>query len=415
MKKFSQFWEKLSNGGVQADHDFEDVKRIRIINQFCVVSFIVAMGYVLLLLSLGSVYLALFDFNIAFWVVIVMVLIRKTNYNFGANVLMLTAPLALLLISKEYGRVGAEYYYFPLLIFSYYIFKRIGVLVFYIILLLGLFILAKFYEINSVPTGLSALLRPYFYYTNIACSFMIGAIFLRLFVREHIRHQKEMEEKNIQLEAAVSEAGKKNAAITVLMKELNHRTKNNLQLVSSLMNLQAEKLPKSEARSLLEDSTARIASIALLHQKLYRDETLTQVYFKGYFEELIAHLQNIFDDKNHPAHIESSVDDFVLNIDNAVTLGLILNELLTNSFKHGIMGIEQKKISISIKRNEPDSIEIAFSDNGKGLPRIMETSGEASFGAELIQSLITQLDGKMTFPEAGKNFVHINLHLNHQQ
>ncbi len=209
---------------------------------------------------------------------------------------------------------------------------------------------------------------------------------------------KDLEQRVIkrtaQHEKAVIEATQKSEEVKNLLKELSHRTKNNLQLVSSMLNIQANKLKDSEAKTALQEGKNRIASIALLHQKLYISQNLTKVSFKVYIDDLISHLIDIFDDKSNPVEIIKDVDDFDIKIDNANTLGLIVNELLTNSFKHGIISSRENYIKIHIQKLTENQIKISIADSGKGIDSLIDNiKNKDSFGMELITALVRQMDG----------------------
>lgn len=407
-----RLWERLSGNGVYSDHDFEDSKRIRIMNQFCVISFLVSLMYVVFLLALGSPYLAFFDSLILIFSVLVFLLMRSTNFDFAFVFLYLTIPLSLLLISREYGRVAAEYYSFPLIIMAYLLARKGWIAALIIAYQAILFVMAKYFESTVVPTGLTAQLRPWFYFFNVVASFTIGGVFLRLFILQLTRHQQEVDSKQVELEMAYNETRLRNLEITVLLRELNHRTKNNLQLVSSLIGIQAERIPPSDARDLMEDIRVRIYAMALLHQKLYSEETLASVSVKDYFEDLLEHLLSVFNDPDDPVVVESRIDEFMLPIDHAVSVGLLINELLTNSFKYGLKHGGDKEIEVEIRKSGHLTLEILYGDSGTGMKRMMQRSETDSFGVELIQTLVRQMKGSMHFNDDPPNNVCIRLNLN---
>jgi two-component sensor histidine kinase len=200
----------------------------------------------------------------------------------------------------------------------------------------------------------------------------------------------------------------------VLLGELNHRTKNNLQLVSSLINNQANKLTDETAKKALLDGKNRIISIALIHKKLYQNEYFTTVSFKDYVDDLISHLVDVFDDRSNPAEIYKDIEDFNINIDNAVTLGLIINELLTNSFKHGLTGAVSRQIRIKIHCISDNDLDIIISDSGTGIEKMFNEKDSETFGLGLILSLVKQMDGTIINDVKGSNSIHLSLKYNLQ-
>ena len=221
----------------------------------------------------------------------------------------------------------------------------------------------------------------------------------------------EIENKNELLKNSSELAVKKNEKINTLLKELSHRTKNNLQLVSSLINNQASKVEDHNARKALLDSKNRIISIALLHKKLYQNENFTTFSFKGYVDDLILHLKDIYYEKISQSEIIVEIDDFEIKIDKAVTLGLIINELLTNSFNHGMLNSaeDRKFIKLKIISFQNNLLEIKINDSGVGIEKLFEVKNTKSFGISLIKSLVKQMEGNIYFAENGKNSVRIVL------
>jgi len=222
-------------------------------------------------------------------------------------------------------------------------------------------------------------------------------------------YQHQIEEKNQLLEKAIGESIEKNEKIKILLKELSHRTKNNLQLISSLINIQSSKITDISAKKALEESRNRIISIALVHKKLYQNDQSTTVSFKEYTKDLINYLTDTFDDINNPVKIEQDIDDFTINVDSAVTLGLLINELLTNSFKHGFKNSQAKFLKIVIRKISKNKLNICISDSGKGIEKIKESDTNLSFGSKLIHSLVEQMDGQLTINNKNENTINILL------
>jgi two-component sensor histidine kinase len=410
MNYLRQYWEKWSNNGRLAKHSFQDIKRLRIINQFSIVGIVVALSYSIPLFFTSEPILALYDLDIAILGLIVMVLVKKIDYNTAAIFMFISIPISLLLINSVYGKVGAEYFYFSLYILLFYIFKNrvtLNLIAIYMTILFGI---AKYFESHVQPEGIAKMMAPTAYYLNFALAFFIAWHFLRLFVSEHENYQKQVEEKNQQLEDAYHESQKKNEEIKMLMKELSHQTKNNLQLISSLINLQINNLENPEARMTLEESKNRIISIALLHKKIYQNERLTTVYFKEYLIDLINYLLDSLHDKNKKVDLNIGVDDFEVKIEKVVSLGLIFNEIITNSIKHGLIK-ESNYLTIKVKKMDQSGITCYVEDSGSGIEAASFAKSDKSFGMSLISLLVKQLDGKVEFGGDGKNSVSFQVDL----
>jgi two-component sensor histidine kinase len=178
-----------------------------------------------------------------------------------------------------------------------------------------------------------------------------------------------------------------------LLHEVNHRVKNSLQLVSSLLRLQARRIPDTTARQQLEDATTRISTIAHIHQRLYRDQDIQRLNFGAFLSELCADLQG------SAAHcsLEVRAPDFRVKTDRAIPLALVVNELVTNAFKYAY-AIESAlnaggRVMVSVDLLDAGRIAITVKDEGVGLPEGFTIAGGKNLGMLLIGSLLAQLSG----------------------
>ncbi len=192
----------------------------------------------------------------------------------------------------------------------------------------------------------------------------------------------------------------------VLLKEVYHRVKNNLQVVSSLLNLQAEQVPDGCARQLFEDSRNRVHSIALVHEQLYHSGDLAEVACRDYVAELTGHILSLTS-VSHRVAIEMLVDDLRLSVDVAVPLGLIINELVTNALKHAFPGDTRGKISIRLHGSEEGQATLIVADNGRGVSAATRPRRRPSLGVQLVTSLARQLRGKLQRSETGGTTVSL--------
>jgi PAS domain S-box-containing protein len=192
----------------------------------------------------------------------------------------------------------------------------------------------------------------------------------------------------------------------ILFKEIHHRVKNNLQIVSSLLNLQMQNVTDPATNDILMDCQNRILSMAKLHESLYQSENLLYINFPDYINNIVMHLLISYDVVNK-IKISMDIDDINLNMDTAIPCGLIINEILSNSIKHGFSSVENKDklIDISMKYDKVDSILLKISDNGQGIPKD-SISKTRSLGMKLIFALIEQLKGNVDInTEKGTSFV----------
>ncbi len=184
----------------------------------------------------------------------------------------------------------------------------------------------------------------------------------------------------------------KNAENELLLKEIHHRVKNNLEVVSSLLELQSAQIDDQDTKDAMQESQNRVQSIAIVHQKLYQGKNLGAIEMKDYFLNLSESILDSFaaEDK---VHIELAMEKLELDIDTAVPLGLIVNELLTNTLKYAFPAGGNGNVFIKLEKKTGNVLHLEVSDNGIGKSGIVKGSG---FGTQLITLLTAQLDGKMT-------------------
>lgn len=179
-----------------------------------------------------------------------------------------------------------------------------------------------------------------------------------------------------------------------LLKEIHHRVKNNLQVISSLLNLQSRYVKDEGALDALKESKERINAISLLHKEIYQNDVLKHINPKDYFDNLIANLQNTFDPQKHVT-LETQVGDVFLDIDTLIPLGLIVNELYTNCYKYGV-GNPNPKITF-ILNQQAKLITLTVKDNGKGFPENLNTETSNSLGFKLVYLFTKKLLGTVTY------------------
>ena len=177
----------------------------------------------------------------------------------------------------------------------------------------------------------------------------------------------------------------------MLLKEIHHRVKNNLQVVSSLLYLQSRFLKDSSAKGALDTGRARVQAMSILHQKLYKHEDIQKVDIAQYFEELGHNLFNTYKIKDKNIEFRTSLDDIALDVDTVIPMGLIVNEMISNSLKHAFKGKESGFIHLSIKA-DGKNIHMKVEDNGVGMPFDQLPHDSDSLGVELIRSFADKLE-----------------------
>jgi two-component sensor histidine kinase len=187
-----------------------------------------------------------------------------------------------------------------------------------------------------------------------------------------------------------------------LLKEIHHRVKNNLQMVSSLLSLQTKNTRSKAAIEALEEGKSRVKAMALIHQKLYQNDDLSVIEMQGYIESLINSVQSVYKKGGHNISITIDAEGTELDIDRAIPFGLILNELVSNSFKYAFPeNDENGKIYIHLRKNG-DQGYFEYTDNGIGLPEDTEERTHSSMGIRLMNRLVNQLQSKLNIDKEGE-------------
>jgi len=184
----------------------------------------------------------------------------------------------------------------------------------------------------------------------------------------------------------------------ILLKEITHRVKNSLQIISSLINLQKSTVKNPESIEMLSQVAHRIQSMALIHETLYKSNEFEQVIFKDYFDSLIFYITNTFDTPN--ISIETDIEDIIFPLDTATNCGMIVMELITNSIKYAFPNENSGVISISLKKLENLDYELIISDNGIGFPNKNGFKSTKTLGMQLVVSLTEQLEASIELKES---------------
>ncbi len=179
----------------------------------------------------------------------------------------------------------------------------------------------------------------------------------------------------------------------VLLKEIHHRVKNNLQIISSLLNLQSYHIKDPEDLEIFKESQIRVKSMALIHEQLYQSENLASINFAEYIKSITSQLFNSYSSPASTITLNLDLQDVSMEIETAIPCGLIINELVSNSLKHGFKNRNKGKISISLNQNS-ENIVLSISDDGVGFD-LEKINISDSLGLKLVKTLVNQLDGSL--------------------
>ncbi|HXB39192.1 MAG TPA: histidine kinase dimerization/phosphoacceptor domain -containing protein [Bacteroidia bacterium] len=195
--------------------------------------------------------------------------------------------------------------------------------------------------------------------------------------------KKELENVNSKLGVSLTQR-------ETLLKEIHHRVKNNMQVISGLLGLQAHNSNNKEVLNVMTEGQNRIKSMALIHQMLYQHENLSEVNFKDYVRQLTDEIASGYNNKEKPVEFNIEAGNIAFNVDTAIPLGLIISELVTNAMKYAYEG-KGGVVDISLKQLENENFILTVVDNGKGLPKDFNIDKLPSLGMQLVKMLCTQL------------------------
>jgi PAS domain S-box-containing protein len=196
----------------------------------------------------------------------------------------------------------------------------------------------------------------------------------------------------------------------VLLREVHHRVKNNMQIMASLLNLQASSLKDPAQTLLLKESQSRIKTMSIVHEKLYRSGDLSRIDFSDYIESLAVHLFQFLAVDPRRIRLRRETEPIPLDINNAIPCGLIINELVSNAVRHGFAGGREGEVTIEFRRLPEGMFYLAVRDDGVGFPAGLDYRTAESMGLQLVNLLAGQLDGTLELVRAGGTEFRIVFH-----
>jgi two-component sensor histidine kinase len=216
---------------------------------------------------------------------------------------------------------------------------------------------------------------------------------------EEMREQLKRSKAEIRLRASLKEK-------EILIKEIHHRVKNNLQIISSLLNLQMNMIQEKKIIEILRSSQNRVKSMALIHEILYDSKDFVRVDFSNYIRTLVSHLFFVYGSDSNAIELHIHTDAIALELNKAIPCGLIISELVSNSLKHAFqdkkkISVEKKKLIIELSYNKKIHYVLVVGDNGSGIPENINLRDCDSLGLKLVFDLTEQLEGKIELDRSG--------------
>jgi two-component sensor histidine kinase len=181
----------------------------------------------------------------------------------------------------------------------------------------------------------------------------------------------------------------------ILLKEIHHRVKNNLQIIISLLNLQSGYLHDAETLRAVKEGESRVRAMALVHEKFYQAEGISEIDFTEYVEKLCQYIFQSFPEVAHRVQLNVESDTVAFDLDTAMPCGLLINEIVSNSLKYAFPNGQAGEITIRLKISGENKINISVQDNGKGIPEEFDLETPTTLGLQLIGALTSQLNGEV--------------------
>lgn len=323
---------------------------------------------------------------------------RYSLFKTAKFLTLISTNYSVLILSFTFGHSSGFYlYYFtsPLIVYSFFHFYQFRQTVISLLLYLSSYALIEYANYNKYeafvavePSTLTAL-----YYLNVTMAFCFLIILTSSFSKFQNDVATEVNLKNIELRQKQLELEKILDEKNTLLSETHHRVKNNLAVISGLFDLQLMYDDDAKLKSILTNAKNRIKSMSLVHESLYQEADIASIDMQKYLSSLVSEIVKTMQ-KDTIIDIQYDIDYVSLNLSKAIPLGLIVNEVVSNCFKHAFDNHPTGKIVISLKKN--NSCQLVIKDNGNGIP-LNKAENSNSLGMVLIEAFSKQVDGNYTY------------------
>lgn len=391
----------LINLGVKSEMEFYEKREARMVNLFAWIAFIGSVVGITIVFFINAKYPTFIASLSVFTALAVLLLNYKGYHNFATYSFVITTCLSVFIIVQQYTvNVGNYLYFFPLIFCVALIHNptksNLRTIILYSIISIS-FLSSWLLDIDSLKnTTVTERDNEVLLVYNSILTFFITVIMVYLVVKLINRQNNEslgLLKKEQEAQKIIAQSLKEKET---LLAEIQHRVKNNLAIITGLLNLQTEKAPCNESKLLMIESRNRVMSIAMVHERLYKKDNLSKINLKLYLSELVQELVKSFPINSKQIQIDEELEKIELEITKAVPIGLIVNEAITNSLKHAFtLANENPSIKIKMKLIF-DRIQICVLDNGIGFS---DTSNrkDTALGLSLIESLCDQIDAQVVF------------------
>lgn len=388
-------YNHITNLGIQPEEKEYLNGKLRLFNLFISICALFSISYVILFLFLQRELQSMIFIGLLILFIFLFFLNKKQWFDLSRHLFILSISTFTLLLSLFFGYdSGFEYYYiaFPLIPFSIFNYSRTKEIIISLLFFISGFILIQYFHKIDYPAfyAIDPWTQNFLEHFNMYLAFTFGTLLTTNFAYTNFKTSKDLNEKNKTL---LIQKTKLNALLkdkNSLLAETHHRVKNNLAVISGLFCLQMDFTENEIVNEVLLKSKARIKSMSMIHEYLYSEEILSEIPLNDFIARFVNEFNNFFFSKEKKITYEYHISDISLDLSHAVPFTLILNEVLTNSFKHAF--VDRNGGKIIIKCHQKDSfIFLEILDDGIGFQNDKNYSG---LGLTLIQALSNQLNGK---------------------
>ncbi len=399
----------IVDSGVTPGTNAFDKRRIQLVNFIALASIVVGtIGEAYTLLESGFILVSITPYLLAMALLVGIIYFNATGkYAIGRVILALMCNVSLLFhfISLDESLMAAQLHLVNYIIYIA-IFKKFKSIFFWSTITLGVYFFGTYLQVYTVITPIfvpdARLIPAYRFVYILLTSALIVSITL-FFKKVNDDHQQALKSGNEKLQRALETINSQNTALQknvgekeVLLQEVHHRVKNNLQVIISLIDLQMDKRLAAHDSAVLDECKSRVSAMALVHEKLYQSNSFEQINLQEYLSGLVNNIS-----QGHTrarVTTELAIGNFKISMDNTIQLGLIVNELVTNAYKHAFKHNRQGILRVSLKKNN-HLVLLTIHDNGKGLPAGFDVNalGDDKLGIKLVRMLAKQLQGESAF------------------
>lgn len=404
----NRLWIFISHVGVKDGYPLSVQKNIILTNQYTIIGFIVFFlgGFNNIRLGDLSSFLIAEIFGVLSLTGFIFT--AKGYYQFTMSFIVLLVSIAAFLMDAYLGREAGVYlYYYPVILgiaFAFDVRKdKWRIMIHFLII--TIFIVFNLVNKNPLfdPPDIPANKYTELFVFSVVFSVLSVAFFGYLSIDNHLKLNNLYETRDREREKANRQIADALKQKDILFTELHHRVKNNLAVIVGLFNLKIHSMRASEARNILIESRNRILSMALIHNRLYKSTNLDHIDFKEFMFELVEEVEKSFPQSSKNVEVFMEIEKYDMHINQAIPCGLILNELLSNAYKHAFKEKENGEIKIRFT-NVQNGYHLEVSDNGTGFEKDVVSE---SVGLSIVEALADQLGATYSFKK--KNGTHFLL------